>query len=278
MQKKSTPRIIKLLVLVDALRTARYTFDQLMEKIEVDHYTLYRYLDELRDVNFNIERDSCDRYFTASIDDNPRYPGSTNEESALFRLFSEPDPESPSFNAIGKRVKHFENLVAQLTFAITDEHQVTVYEHQITSNPPPKHIIEPIHFGEEHSTIVALDTHDLKCKAFPLYTIRRLSVMENPFDHAVLHRKATTDMFHIAGEPMTWVTLKLQEHVYLELSEEYPRSIPYLSNEGDTYLFHGPVAGFAGIGRFVARVFDDVEIVEPEEFKRYVEMKFGKKS
>lgn len=73
---------------------------------------------------------------------------------------------------------------------------------------------------------------------------------------------------------MTTITLHLSARAYLLLREEYPMALPYLSHkEGEHYIFSGPVAGFAGIGRFVMGLLDEIEIVAPEEFREYVKKK-----
>ena len=64
----------------------------------------------------------------------------------------------------------------------------------------------------------------------------------------------------------TWVTLELSLRAYLLLREEYPLSLPFLTKEEDHYLFHGPVANFDGVGRFVLGLIDEVRIKSPEGF------------
>ena len=41
----------------------------------------------------------------------------------------------------------------------------------------------------------------------------------------------------------------------------------------DPAPFSGPVASYAGIGRFVMGLLDEIEIVSPEEFRKYVRKK-----
>jgi hypothetical protein len=48
----------------------------------------------------------------------------------------------------------------------------------------------------------------------------------------------------------------------------------FTKNENNKrYTFSGPVANYAGIGRFVMGLFDEIEIVGPEEFREYVRKK-----
>ena len=50
--------------------------------------------------------------------------------------------------------------------------------------------------------------------------------------------------------------------------------MPYLEQNGDVYVFHGPVANYEGIGRFVLGLIDEVGIVSPQPFKDFIDGKF----
>ena len=58
---------------------------------------------------------------------------------------------------------------------------------------------------------------------------------------------------------------------YLLLSEEYPLAVPYIEKREKDYYFHGPVAGFVGVGRFVLGMMDDLTVVGPDSFKQYLQ-------
>jgi hypothetical protein len=63
---------------------------------------------------------------------------------------------------------------------------------------------------------------------------------------------------------------------YLLLREEYPLSIPYVEKKEDHYQFHGPVASFEGIGRFVMGLLDEIQVVGTPAFIDFLKNKLSK--
>jgi hypothetical protein len=53
--------------------------------------------------------------------------------------------------------------------------------------------------------------------------------------------------------------------------EEYPMAEKYLrKNKADCWIFEGEVYSFLGVGRFVAGLINDVEVVKGKELKQYL--------
>lgn len=256
-------RLHTLFQLICTLRSKHCTVKQLAEKVHSSEQQLYHYLEQLNDAGFQIEKDHNDRYFISITDSCQQL---VNEEFAFMSLLVQPDPASPpDVDMFSKVNDRLERLIEQLINAMRYRHQVILHDYAAN-----QHLVEPIHFGNNHTTIIALDTYDLKCKQFSLYSVCELTETGKPFIHQVLHRNNATDMFGMAGEPTLWVTLVLHEHAYFQLQQEHPLSVPYLSRKNESYLFHGPVSSFAGIGRFVLEMPHLVDIEGPEEFVDYV--------
>lgn len=95
------------------------------------------------------------------------------------------------------------------------------------------------------------------------------------FQHKDLHDAPACDIFGYTGHASTTVTLNLSARAYLLLREEFPMAMPYLKHQNEKYTFSGPVANYAGIGRFVMGLGNEIEILEPEEFREYVRGKVG---
>lgn len=77
----------------------------------------------------------------------------------------------------------------------------------------------------------------------------------------------------MAGTEKLPVKLKLSFQAQLLLREEHPQAIDYLSpipGTDNEYLFEHFVHHYQGIGRFVLGLIDQVEVLETEEFKRYL--------
>ena len=149
--------------------------------------------------------------------------------------------------------------------------------HSANSNEIRDRLVEPIHFGDNYQSIIALDTQDKICKQFKLDRIGELIEIETKYQHESLHKKNQTDIFGFTGDANTWITLYLSMRPYLLLREEYPLSIPYTERTENGYQFHGPVSNFDGIGRFVLGLMDEIRIKGPDLFKIFIENKFQQK-
>ena len=61
------------------------------------------------------------------------------------------------------------------------------------------------------------------------------------------------------------------------MAEEFPRTLHNMTQEGNgTWLLSLDVCSYIGIGRFVLGLFDDIEVLGDEGFKRYLKEKLDK--
>lgn len=257
-----------------------------MERLDLSKSSIYRYLELLEDAGFYIEKDFHDRYFIVTTDDDPLQAQFSIEEMTVMRTFIQANADHPLTSSILKKLSlhseidtmprlflkaHLGNLVEQLTRALQDKHQVILKNyHSANSNEVRDRRVEPIHFGDNYGTIVALDLDDNTCKQFKLDRIGEVVETHNAFTHQHLHEQRSSDAFGLAGKTSTLVTLALTLRAFLLLREEFPTAQAYLKANNNMYTFHGPVANFAGIGRFVMGLIDEIDIVEPATFREYV--------
>ena len=86
-----------------------------------------------------------------------------------------------------------------------------------------------------------------------------------------MHKKIFTDIFMFSGEERLHVVLRLGQLARNLLVEEFPRAAKWLTPEDETHwLLHIDVANFAGLGRFVLGLAQDVEVVENDDFRNYL--------
>jgi predicted DNA-binding transcriptional regulator YafY len=162
-------------------------------------------------------------------------------------------------------------FVEQLATAMRNRHQVVLVNyHSASSNDISDRIVEPIHFGDNYQSIIALDTKDKVCKQFKLDRIGDVIEKRVRFKFPDYHKENTTDIFGFTGKIKASVTLLLTLRAWLLLREEHPLAIPYTKQLDNGYEFKGPVSNYAGIARFVLGLLNEVTIVEPQEFKDYV--------
>jgi len=283
-------KLLRLFQIIGVLKGGHWTIRQLAERFDTSERTIYRYINLLEEVDFIIEKDFDNRYFIITSDDDPGQAQFSVEETRLIKkLIQSGTSDNPLKNLLLKKLSlnseldsmprlflraRLGKIVEQLAEAIRDKQQVVLKNyHSAHSNEIRDRLVEPIHFGDNYQSIMALDTADKICKQFKLDRIGEVIAFQKPFAFESLHKEKQTDIFGFTGDADTWVTLELSLRAYLLLREEYPLALPFLTKEEDHYLFHGPVANFEGVGRFTLGLIDEVRIKAPEAFITFIKDK-----
>jgi hypothetical protein len=71
------------------------------------------------------------------------------------------------------------------------------------------------------------------------------------------------------------VRIRLGMMAHNLLLEEYPLAERDTTKDGDGWVLDTMVCNYRGVGRFVLGLMDDVEVLESEEFKKYLRTKIA---
>ncbi|HYI78694.1 MAG TPA: WYL domain-containing protein [Chryseolinea sp.] len=284
-------KLLRLFQIIAVLKSGHWTIKQLADRFDTSERTIYRYINLLEEVDFLLEKDFENRFFIITTDDDPSQAQFSIEETKLIKkLIQSGAQDNPLRSSLLKKLSlnsemdsmprlflkaRLGQFVDQLAEAIRNKNQIVLKNyHSANSNEIRDRLVEPIHFGDNYQSIIALDTQDKICKQFKLDRIGELVEINTKYQHEDLHKKNQTDIFGFTGDSNTWITLHLSMRAYLLLREEYPISIPYTDRIENGYQFHGPVSNFDGIGRFVLGLMDEIKIKGPDAFKAFIENKF----
>jgi proteasome accessory factor C len=280
-------KLLRLFQIIAVLKSGHWTIRQLAERFDTSDRTIYRYLNLLEEVDFLIEKDFDNRYFIITSDDDPLQAQFSVEETRLIKkLILAGTNDNPLKNSLLKKLSlnseidsmprlfvkaRLGKFVDQLAESIRNKTQVILKSyHSANSNEIRDRLVEPIHFGDNYQSVVALDTQDKICKQFKLDRIGEVLEHKKPFEFEALHQKNQTDIFGMTGDSDTWVTLQLTLRSYLLLREEFPISIPFTEKTETGYQFHGPVSNFEGVSRFILGLLDEIKIINPGGLKDFV--------
>lgn len=286
-------KILRIFQLIGLLKAGGRTVGQLASQLDATERTVYRYFKLLEEIGFIIDVDFNGRYFIHREEVETSEDLFTLDEVSILRqlIMSQTSPPLQE-SLLRKLVFHSESrdlprqflklrvarLFRSLTEAIENKRQVTLKNyHSANSQMIADRVIEPFRFGEGFQSVQALDVKDKQCKYFKLERIGEVVISKKSFKFEKLHERTSNDIFGVSGRKETWVNLRLSLRAYVLMREEFPLSIPYLekenSGESKSYIFHGPVLNFKGIGRFVMGLADEVTILGPLEFKTYIKEK-----
>ncbi|HEX8060021.1 MAG TPA: WYL domain-containing protein [Cyclobacteriaceae bacterium] len=286
-------KLLRLFQIIAVLKTGRWTIKSLAERFDTSERTIYRYIKLLEEVELLIEKDFDGKYFIHSSEDELGTSEFTLEEMKLIKKLIQTEVDNNPLKelllkklSLNSELDKVPNLIVHarrgklvelLSQAIKDKKQLVLRNyHSANSSEITDRLVEPIGFGDNYQTIMALDTKDRQTKQFKIDRIGEIVEGGKSFQYESLHQKTTTDIFGMSGRQSTWITLNLKMRSYLLLREEHPLAIPYLEKKDDYYQFHGPVNNFDGVGRFVLGLIDEIEIAGPEEFKEHIRHKIGK--
>lgn len=279
-------KLMRLFQIIAVLKSGHWTIQQLAERFDTSSRTIYRYIHLLEEVDFLVEKDFNNKYFIITSEDDPTQTAFSIEETKLMKKLIQAAGENPLKGSLLKKLSlnseidsmprlfvkaRLSKLVDELASAIKHKRQTVLKNyHSANSNEISDRLVEPIHFGDNYQSVIALDTNDKVCKQFKLDRIAEIIELEKPFEFEALHQKTDSDIFGFSGKEQTWITLRLDMRAYLLLREEFPMAIPYLEKQQDHYTFHGPVSNFEGIGRFTLGLIDKISIIGPENFRDFV--------
>jgi predicted DNA-binding transcriptional regulator YafY len=289
-------KLLRLFQIIAVLKTGRWSIKRLAERYDTSERTIYRYLDLLEEVELLVEQDFDGNFFIHSSEDEPGKSEFTIEEMKLIKKLIQTEIDNNplkgtllkklSLNSELDKVPRIivksrqGKLVEQIAQTIRNKKQVILKSyHSANSSEITDRLIEPIEFGDNYQTVMALDTKDKKCKQFKLDRISEVLELDTSFKFEQHHKKSTADIFGMTGTNTIVITLHLKMRAYLLLREDYPLSIPYCEkNENGYYQFHGPVNNFDGIARFVLGLLDEIKVVQPVAFKEYIIAKINAKT
>ena len=286
------PKIERLLRLMKYMSgPVDYSVPELAERLETSSRTIYRYILSFKDAGFFVRKINGNSYKLgklprSSVDlDNLVY-FSDEEASLVNALLDQLEPTNslksnlksklsaicstlPITDYVSKRSNAAH--VADLGRAIESKLQAVLRRYESGhSNTVRDRYIEPFGFTTDFIDVVGYDTEDGRNKIFKISRIGEVDVTESPWEYEEQHKKLDRDVFRISGDVSYHVRLRLSSMAKNLLEEEYPMSSKHVQAENGEWILDTVVHGLKGVGRFVAGLMDEVEVLEGEDLKAYL--------
>jgi len=292
MRHDKLERELKLLLLL--IENHRYTVPEICDKIGISRRNLYYYLDFFRFAGFKVINHrpyyfiSKDSPFFRKLDAAIHF---TEDEALLIRsILERADDRSPQMQRLIQKfdklydldiidkVELREQVAANVTAlyeAIKQKRTVVLKGYSSPhSNTLRDRTVEPFLFLNGNQEVRAYELASKMNKTFKLSRIQDVQLLDIIWDNEQHHRHVYTDIFMFSDEHQMPVTLRMGRLATSMLREEYPSSERYIEPEDDDHwLVDMPVCSYAGIGRFVLGLYDDIEVLGDENFKTYLKNK-----
>ncbi len=294
------PKIERTLRLIGLMTSpVDYTVEQLSEMLCTSQRSIYRYLDTFRDAGFVVFSKSKGVYKlgkeTRGISDISELIHFSPEEATLVgQLLDSLHDRNPLKAELRRKMASVCNIgtVAESTITEQKANNITTLREAIGHHRQVRLIgyrsansgivanrhVEPFDFTTDYVGVWCVDIDDNnRVKQFNTSRFASVEVLADTWQHTDRHVRTSTDIFRIGGTERTSIEVRLGVRARNLLLEEYPLAKNCISPIDETHWrLQTSVCGFAGIGRFVLGLFDDVEVVSPESLKDYLRQKIRK--
>ncbi len=286
-------KILRVFKLISVLKKRPQSVAYLSNTFEVSSRTVYRYLTLLENLGFIIDKDFDDNYFIANYEAHKEGLDFTQEEAQLVsdlvetgankhplkdtiikKLFTHSDIKSISNEIITARAGL---LIRKLRMALDNDHQVILEKyHSANSGNITDRRVEVVSFSDDYESLYAFEVATQTMKTFKISRISSVHELEKPIQYKSQHTSFEVDIFGMAGTPDLPIELELSFQAYLLLIKEFPLAINYLSlvdEDKKMYVLRCKVSQFAGVGRFVLGLIDQITVLKSEAFKTFLTSK-----
>lgn len=292
MRHDKLERELHLMQLLTENRTA--TTDQLCDKVGISRRNFYYYIEFFRDCGFKVYKQgviySIDRRspFFSRIAERISF---TEEEAVLIRrLLDKADYGNALIANLKKKLDRFydfdilanDELREQAAYNIGVLYDAIKFERQVVlrgyASPHSKttkdRLVEPFLLMNNNNEVRCFEPSSMMNKTFKVSRMQSVEMLDTEWIFKQKHRQMYTDIFMFSGEERHPVSLRLGQLSYNILKEEYPQAVPFITEEADgRHRLSLDVCSYAGVGRFVLGLFEDIEVLGGEGFALYMKEK-----
>lgn len=273
-----------------------FTVAEICDKIGISRRNFYYYLEFFRDSGFHVfKRGTC--YCVGR--DSPFFDhlvsriSFTEEEAVLMRRLLDGMGRGNVLAAnLRKKLDNFYDFkilageepreqsavnIRTLYDAIKLKRQVVLCGYASPhSGTTRDRFVEPFMLMNSNNEVRCFEPASGMNKTFKVSRMQGVKMLETQWACEAMHREMFTDVFMFSGERLMPVEAMLGQLSYNVLIEEYPRAAASVTPEGCRHRLRLDVCSYAGIGRFVLGLFDDIEVLGDEAFKDYLRSRISR--
>jgi predicted DNA-binding transcriptional regulator YafY len=284
-------RIYRLFQLINYLKARPAKSVRSIESfLDTSERTVYRYLDLLKDLGFNIEKDSNNKMFISVSSDTDLIPFTPQEADYLKKLILSSGKENQLAQSVLQKVQqsseiqlgadslfkaHLAKIVEQISVAIIEGKQLLIKGYSsANSQSISDRLVEPTCFTDNYDSVSAFEIKTQLNKYFNIERMVSVEVLETPMKHEAQHEFYKPDIFGFQGKSMNKeIELEMSMRAYLLLKEEFPMSAAFIKPVPETgkYYFKANVQSFQAPGRFVLGFLEEVQVLGSKEFIRFIQ-------
>lgn len=202
------------------------------------------------------------------------------------------DPQSPFFRKLMSKMGFSETqnarmqlMMAQVEKRFADQEKLDVMKKAISQ----KRMVKIEGYSSSHSKtltdrivepfMILTDGAEVRCyelasgmnKTFRLSRMENVIMLDVEWTNGESHREVYTDMFLYSAEERYPIRLRIGRIAYNSLVEQYPSAVRLLREDGDDrWILETEVCSYVAPTRFILSCLDDVEIIESDALRAYI--------
>lgn len=277
-------RVLNLIGLLEANPPKNIRF--LAEHLNTTERTIYRYLDLVAEIGFNVGRDEQNRWFIPVNGQGNSIRFTAQESDLLFRLVASVARKNKLHTSLLGKLRdgqldsphaglllnaHIGQMVEQLSVAIQKGRQVVLKKyHSLNSENIRDRHVEPIRFTDDYRSLAAYEISTGKSKLFNVERMTSVEVKSTAMRFRDKHRYQTPDVFGFAPNGRRYkVEWSMEMRPAVLLKEEFPMTTPLISfdKKKKKYLFSAEVHDLKPVTRFLLGFPDEITVIGDEQLR-----------
>ncbi len=282
-------RIYRVFQLINYLRSNPSKSPKtLSEILEISERSVYRYIDLINQLGFEVKKSELGRYYIQA-DDDGRIPFTPQEVDYIRKMVKSVGKKNTLAAAvlqkIGQHTVHqvaarnifdanIARIVELLSYAIQEKKQVFLLKYySARSETIADRFVEPVKFTDNYGAISAFEIDSQINKYFNIERISDVHILDSDWEFEQHHEFFEPDVFGFQGSDMDKeVEFEMSLRASLLLQEEFPMSKAFIQMlpGGKRFVFKAQVQAFEGPARFVRGFREEITIVGSADFEEFV--------
>lgn len=285
-------KILRIFKLINLLRSnIGKPVHKLAETLGTDTRTIYRYFKLLEALGFDVVKEHSKFKIVDRIENPDEYNfGTFSEEEINFvaSLIKKQPKKNLLKDSILQKItirSDFQQSINQLfnanlgrfvdllVNAIKNKQQVILKDYYAPSSDSIlDRLVEPVSFSKNFDSIHAFEIESQMMKVFKIERIGDVQLTTRNFAFPEKHEHLEQGLFGFSGKNNFHIHLSLSKRAYQLMMEEYPDAKPYIHTKNrNQYFFEGDIPQLPGIARFILGLPGEIQVIEGEELKEYLE-------
>ena len=254
--------------------------------LESTDRTVYRYLDLVKELGFELQKDHNNKFQIIGEDDYPSISFSKEEVSLLRDLVLSTGKDNKLKDSLLQKIylqselaiqgnhvlkANLGRMIEKINYSISENKRILLKGyHSINTQVISDRIIEPISLTDNYNSVGGLEVETKLNKYYNLERINEVVILDESQEFNKLHQLDELDVFGFSernGEKFI-VELSLSLRAYILLKEQYPKTEKYIikDKKSEKYYLKVEVNNPKPIKRFILGLKDEIDILGSKEF------------